>query len=523
MPPVAGRRYAVRGMATCAALQRVVILTLALTIGATTAVFTVINAVLLRSLPYADPAGWCCCTRGFRQRSRTRSGFSPPDYSPSSGVPQCSIDCRLPQPRVRAVRASARPSGSSDSCVCIAFEMSACARQSATLLRAKTTSRAVRSPSSATQFGHGTFGRDPGALGRAIMLDRQPFTIVAVMPRGFVFPSRGPLFNNVPADVYLPISFTAGERGAFGSMYNNSVIARLRPGVTVPQADADTRAIVRSNAAEMYPADLKGLAGALTASVVPFRTRSSAARARSCGWRSRRSGLVLLIACADLASLMLTRAVAREREIAVRTALGASRGRIVRAVVRRIRRAGRDRQRDGTASRRLAFADARDARPSDVAAPGRDCHRRPHPGIYRHAVGADRRLLRRASGARALASDHWRRAQRRWSHRAPGRRQRRIFGTLVAAQVAVAVVLLVGGGLLLRSFSRLMSVDPGFRAEHVLTLSASLPVTAYPEGPHVRAFYTRLLDDVARLPGVRAAGAVDGSATWCPRTARLRD
>ena len=101
-----------------------------------------------------------------------------------------------------------------------------------------------------------------------ILLDRQPFTIVGVMPRGFTFPQRGPILNNVPADVYVPIGFTASERRAFGSMYNNSVIARLKAGVTPAQADADTRALVRSNAREMYPVNLSGLAEVLGGSAV---------------------------------------------------------------------------------------------------------------------------------------------------------------------------------------------------------------------------------------------------------------
>src|SRR4029077_3528253 len=102
--------------------------------------------------------------------------------------------------------------------------------------------------------------RVPATTGRPILLDRQPFTIVGVMPRGFTFPQRGPILNNVPADVYVPMAFTAAERRGVGSMYNNSIIARLKAGVTPAQADADTRALVRANARELYPADLSGLA-----------------------------------------------------------------------------------------------------------------------------------------------------------------------------------------------------------------------------------------------------------------------
>ena len=97
------------------------------------------------------------------------------------------------------------------------------------------------------------FGADASIVGRAILLDRLAYTVVGVMPRGFAFPSRGPVMNNVQADVYVPISFSARERTAFGAMYNNSVVARLKPGITPAQADAEARSIVRSSALERYP------------------------------------------------------------------------------------------------------------------------------------------------------------------------------------------------------------------------------------------------------------------------------
>src|SRR6185295_7206201 len=115
------------------------------------------------------------------------------------------------------------------------------------------------------------FGGDPNILGRVIRLDRQPYTVIGVMPAQFSFPNRGPELNSTPADLFLPRPFTARERQAFASNYNNTVIAKLAPGMTAAQADTAVRAIVNANARAIYPASLAGLAEKISASVVPLR------------------------------------------------------------------------------------------------------------------------------------------------------------------------------------------------------------------------------------------------------------
>ncbi len=128
------------------------------------------------------------------------------------------------------------------------------------------------------------------------------------MGADFTFPNRGTALNNVPAQVFIPIAFTDRERRAFGSMYNNSVVARLKPGVTPQQADAEVREIVRAAATENYPAGLRGLAQQLSASLTPLRDET-VGRVRTLLYVAFAAVVVvLLIACADLANLMLTRA-----------------------------------------------------------------------------------------------------------------------------------------------------------------------------------------------------------------------
>jgi putative ABC transport system permease protein len=495
-------RYAARRLQRAPMFSLIVIATLALTIGATTAVFTVVNAVLLRALPYRDPTRLVLLQQAI---GTMPAGFSAPDYfafEARAGFFESIAAFRNREYELSGVDLAERVTVT---------------RASATLFETLGVQPALgrsftreddeaRRPVAVLSdaLWARRFGRDPAAIGRAILLDRYPFTIVGVMPRGFTFPQRGPLINNVPADVYLPTGFTPSQRRAFGAMYNNSVIARLKPGVTTTQADADTRALVRSNASEIYPAALSDLAGALGGSAASL-TDEVIGRSRTLLWVAFAAvGFVLLIACADIASLMLARAMGREREIAVRSALGASRGRLIRQLL--------------AESALLALIGSVVglllavwlSRTLVALAP---------PTLPRlHEIGLDARVLLFTAAVTVVTallsgilpalelSRPRGEALKEGGRTSTGRRERRIFGALVAAQLAIAVVLLVGGGLLLRSFSKLMAVDPGFRAERVLTLATSLPAQVYRDAASVRGFYTRLLDDLSQVPGVSTVG-----------------
>jgi putative ABC transport system permease protein len=500
-------RYAARLLHRAPLSSLVVIATLAVTIGATTAVFTVVNGVLLRALPYRDPSRLVLLQEAIGKMAPW--GFSPPDYlafEARAGLFESIAAFRNreyelsgvePPERVIVTRASAT-----------LFETLGV---EPSLGRAFTREEdESASPVAVLSDALWTrkFARDPAAVGRAILLDRRPFTIVGVMPDGFTFPQRGLLMNNAPADVYVPVAFTARERRGFGSMYANGVVARLKPGVTVTQANADTRALVQSNARELYPAALSGLAAELSGSATSLN-EAIIGQSRTLLWIVFAIvGCVLLIACADIASLMLARAIAREREIVVRSALGAGRGRLIRqllvesAVLASI---------GSVLGLLLALWLSR----ALVALA-------PVTMPRLHEIGVDARVLLFTAALTlvtallcgmlpALELTRPRAAAlKEGSRTSTGRRERRIFGTLVAAQLAIAVILLVGGGLLLRSFSKLMAVDTGFRTERLLTLGISLPALGYRDAASVRGFYSRLLDDLSQVPGVSAAGASTG-------------
>jgi putative ABC transport system permease protein len=496
-------KYAARLLQRAPLFSLVVIATLALTIGATTAVFTVVNAVLLRALPYRDPTRLVLLQQAIKE---TPAGFSAPDYlafearaSRFESIAafrnrEYELSGVEPPERIIVTRASAtlfdtlgvRPALGRP----FTREDDESAQPVAVLSDALWTRK---------------FARDPAAVGRAILLDRQPFTIVGVMPTGFTFPQRGLLINNVPADVYVPIGFTPRERRGFGSMYANGVVARLRPGVTLAQANVDTRALAQSNARELYPAPLSGLAAQIGGSATPL-SEAVVGASRTLLWVVFAVVFcVLLIACADIASLMLARALAREREIAVRSALGAGRGRLIRqllaesALLALIGSALGLLLAVGLSRALVALAPSTLPRLHEIGVDARGL-------LFTAALTVATALLCGTLPALELTRPRGD-ALKEGSRTSTGRRERRILGTLVAAQLAIAIVLLVGGGLLVRSFSKLMAVDPGFRVERVLTLATSLPAAGYRDAASVRSFYTRLLDDLSQVPGVRAAGA----------------
>jgi putative ABC transport system permease protein len=489
----------------------VIVLTLALAIGATTAVFSVVNAVLIKSLPYTDPDRLVLVYSGFStDGTPPRWGFSPPDYL--AFEPRGSMFSSLatfrnreyeladvdPPERIMGIRATA------------ALFDTLGVKPAMGTVYSRADDEAGRTVAVIShRLWTRKFGGDPGILGRAIRIDRRPYTVIGVMPERFSFPNRGPELNSTPADVFLPRPFGAGERQAFASNYNNSVIARLAPGMTAGQADADVRAIVNANARQLYPAPLSGLAEKISASVVPLRDeivdRSKVALLVVFG----AVGLVLLIACGDIASLVLTRALSRQGEMLTRVALGAGRGRIIRQLF--------------IESSLLAFVGGALGVLLAGAMTTALVGLAPATLPRIDEIGVDWRVLlfsgtvalltamicgllpaltlSRRTGPQPLVNLS---GARSTTH-GPGRR--RIGTALIATQVAVAVVLLIGGGLLLRSFGRLMSIDPGFRPDHTLTVQTRLPLVGYQGASDVRAFYTRVMERLGHLPGVTAAGA----------------
>ena len=356
-------------------------------------------------------------------------------------------------------------------------------------------------------LGHGLwarqFGADPSLLGKTITLSGNPYLVVGVMPAKFQFPPPYSSYGEVarPAELFVPLTFTPDQLNARLD-HNWQVAARLKQGVTLAQAQADME-VLNKRIEENYAADHSGIGievVPLTQQIVgPFRPPLLVLLGAV--------GFVLLIACANVANLFLARATAREKELAIRLALGANRFRLIRQLL--------------TESILLALlgggAGLLLARWSVEALPALSPGNIPRLELvtidawmlgFTLAVslltGIVFGLLPALQASRTDLHD----SLKEGSRSAAGGGQYRFRSALVVAEVALSLVLLIGAGLLMRGFLQLQGTDVGFDPENVLTMQLSIPRSKY-EGGRVAAFYQQLLHKLAALPGVVSAGAAN--------------
>ncbi|HXQ70399.1 MAG TPA: ABC transporter permease [Pyrinomonadaceae bacterium] len=341
------------------------------------------------------------------------------------------------------------------------------------------------------------FGGDPNILGKTIMLSGAVCTIVGVMPERFAYPAN--------AEVYAPIAMTSQVIGSrqFNSYY---VVGRLKPGASVQSAQADIDNIA-ARLEQQYPETNTGV----RASVFPIV--ADTVRKYELGiWMGMAAvGFVLLIACANVANLMLARASGRQKEIALRAALGASRWRIIRQLLTESSIVALLGGALGVLVAVWGLDALRAANPGDAAkfAPGWD-----QLGInltvliFTVAVSLLSGLLFGLAPALQVSKPNLNDALKDGSRQTSGR-SNRLRSSLVVAEVALSLVLLVGAGLFFRSFITLFKTDPGFNPDSVLTMNLILPSTKYKEEPQTVAFYNDLVQRVKAKPGVQSAAAVN--------------
>jgi putative ABC transport system permease protein len=347
------------------------------------------------------------------------------------------------------------------------------------------------------------FAADPQVIGRVLHLDRRPYTIVGVMPAGFEFPLTGFQINDRPADVFFPLSLTPEELGNYGSGFNYYMVGRLKPGLDLAAARSEGDALARE-LATLYPAMLRNDPHmALAFPMWPLRDAAVQGVETMLWVLLTAVTLVLLVGCADLGGLLLTRAAARAGELKVRAALGAGRGRLVRQLLTEslvVAAIG------GACGVLLAYWIT-----GLIAAHAADQLPRAHE------IALDARVMVVAIALSVVAAIACGLAPALWitdaqslaisTRRVTGEKgERRLLQTLVVVQVTLAMVLAIGAGLLARSLARLLDVDPGFRAERVISATVTLPLASYSQAADIRGFFQRTLRTLEELPGATAAG-----------------
>jgi predicted permease len=486
--------YAVRTLRRSPGFTLVAALTLAIGIGANTAIFSVVRGILLRPLPFADPSRLVMVASTMRGERSTSS-------------PANVYDWRAQNHSFSSMAVlsghSAVITGAGDPEQLRGFDVGA---DFFSILGVKAIAgTAVFAPSDTAWQGtkavlvnetlwRSRFGSDPGLVGSLITLDNERYRVAGIIPARSAWPTDVMLwypFTYDPADL-------ANSRGAD---YINT-IARLKAGATVAGASADMRTIA-ARLERQYPKSNTDV-GAM---VVPMQEWITGKLRLPLLILLGGVAFVLLIACANVANLLLVRGVAREGELAVRTALGAGRGRLVRQLVTEsmvLSLIG------GAAGFLFAIAGTRllvSAAPKSIPRLT-SIHVDGVVLAFTLAIAVVTGAIFGLMPARAMLrpdiSKTLREGGRGGGQQAGNHRARR---ALVVAEVALSVVLLAGAGLLIRSFTRLMNVDPGFRTDHSISFALSLPEAKYKTPAQQSQFMGSVMERMRAIPGVQSAGA----------------
>jgi putative ABC transport system permease protein len=495
-------RYAARTLRKNPGFTAAAVLSLALGIGANTAIFSVVDAALLRPLPYAEPDGLVLAWGASRATGHDRNQVSFTD----------TVDWRAQNTVFEELSAydSWTPllSGSGEpervAAALVGEGFFGLMRARPLVGRLFTAEEQVDGHDRVVVLSYGMwqrrFGGDPGVVGASLSLNGSPHTVVGVLPADFhSLPSN---LLDAPADLYRPLGEVYDD--AFRSNRHMRAIARLAPGVTLERAQAEMDLITRRLEREHeltnvnYGVRLASLREDLVGNVRPALLALLGAVA-----------LVLLIACANVANLLLARMGARRRELAVRAALGATRARLVRQAL--------------TESLLLALAGgavglllaawcvgAIELLGSEILVLANDVRIDPRVLGFTLAVAAATGVAFGLAPALQGSAPDLTEALKdgaRGATAGPGRG--RLRSALVVAEVAMTLVLLVGAGLLVKTVGRLQGVDPGFDPQNAVSMNVWLPAATYPNGESRMAFFDRLLERVAALPGVEAAGVTN--------------
>jgi putative ABC transport system permease protein len=496
-------RYALRSLLRTPGFTFVAVLALALGIGANTAIFTVVDAVLLERLPFGDP-GRIVALWETNARRPGRSNVVGPANFIRWGERAKSFEALA---AFADSRVNLTGSGDPEELVSQnVTEQFFAVLDVAPLLGRTFTPEESRNPDRTAvvlsyDLWQRRFASDPSLVGRTITINMAPRTVVGIMPPGVrLFMKTGALVGK-PAELWMPYPLPPEAREPRGRYL--SAVARLAPGVSVDEARAEMNPIAASLSAELPDFDT-----GWGAQVVPLHRELSGDLRPALLVLSGAIGFVLLIACANVANLLLARGAVRRREMAIRAALGAARARIVRQLFTESLVLGVIGGLAGLLVAQWSLALLLAMSPIDPALVGQIGLSYPVLAFTAAVSIATAILCGFApawEGSRADVQDTLKDGARQGG---TGVRHRQLRHAFVIAEVALAVVLLVGAGLMLRTFDALRHAGTGFDATNVLTMRTYLPSAKYQKSADVLRFYRDLTARTAEMPGVQAAGIV---------------
>ncbi len=486
-------RYGARMLRTQPGFTLIAVLTLSLGIGANTAIFSIVNAVLLRPFPYQAPERLVI----LQERVSAGGGFSPsyPNFA-DWRVQNTAFDS------ISAVRedesfnftGAGEPERVQGRLVSAEFFSTLGIKPLLGRDFFAEEDRPGATPAAILSYGlwQRKFGADPNIIGKQLTLNNQSFTVVGITPANFQFGAE--------ADVSVPIGLSAERFRLRGRDPGTGVVARLKPNVSRQQAETELN-LIAARLEQQYPESNKGRRALITPLHESFVGNVRQPLLILLG----AVGLVLLIACANVANLLLVRSSARQKEMAVRVALGAARWRIIRQLLTEsvlLAALG------ATFGILLAFWGTRfiagqlpDGIPrfqeAQVDAPVLG---------FTLAVSLLTGLLFGLVPTLQASHPNLTEGLKEGERGSSGRRQR-LRSVLVVGEVALTLTLLVGAGLLIQSFRRVLQVDPGFKAQDLLTMQVSVN---NPDGQQVANFFEQLLQNVRNLPGVKSVAVSNG-------------
>jgi putative ABC transport system permease protein len=492
-------RYGIRVMLKSRGFTAAAVIALALGIGANTAIFSVVNAVLLRPLPYPDPERIVTVWQNLQASGGPEREYtSPADFNDWKEQGQTFEHMAAVVNWGPTMTGQAEPEQLRGAA--ISYDMFSVLGIEPALGRSFTREEDQPDGERVVILSNGLwrrrFGADPSLVGQTISLSGDSYTVVGIMPPGLKFP----IINR--AELWKPLSPALNKSCQRGCVVLR-VIARLRPGATLESARSEMSTIA-SRIEQENPATNKGVGVTL----IPLHEYVVGDVQLAVYVLFGAVGLVLLIACANVANLMLARAASRSKEIAIRTALGASRGRVIRQLLTESLLLAIIGGASGVllafwmVDILVAFSPEGTPRTDEIGIDGRVLAFSLATALLTGLISG---LVPALQASTPNLNDALKEGGKGTQSGSHGRRARSI---LVVSEIALALMLLIGAGLLMKSFLRLQSVDPGFNPKNLLTAVISLPRASYPDRPRFVAFYAQLLDRIKTLPGVQSVGAI---------------